>query len=612
MNNKNETIYLKTNLFWNLKLFLNKRFKKFIIIWRLFSITSLYFFLYKINITKEFIQSLLKTKIKNNLASSVSVSSIFIFLFSLIFYVWLKITEIIPNFVRSINLNSSQFESIFRGKFFLINGKKFNVVKFESITFFVRDGSNLINVRGKVFSILEDGNFEFYFNSDLHSNSLPYFFEEVSKDKFFHDLNVKLKRSNDLSLFSVKGIVIAFITINFLIISYNMGKKLISYIEEQNIIQEDKTSRWSPIELFDLPSFEENIAGYDQIVSDLRYNARSYSKGRGIILYGPPGTGKTLLAKCYARDSKFSYMFCATGEDLQVSAVSNITGISSSKGKIIEFLDWVLEKSKGKSSLVFIDEIDKMGSKIAGFNGLSSGGIEFLNIIDGIYDKKYKNVFFIMTTNYIEWFNEACLRSGRLEHQYNVNYPNLESSYKIINFYFNYFESNSGKFNIKISENLLLNKLKIINFIYYSISNDIYNKDEYKYIKEIWKTVKFLRSKEKFNEEMIVKITDGKIDIFGLKFEGIGKDCEFETPNFEINRYREDSEFSEGLSKFTGSDIKSLMLSFLERFIYWEEKIETNSKFHLVWKLEFFNILEKSKKSFSSKKKLGQIIGNFL
>ncbi|WNE41482.1 MAG: ATP-dependent zinc metalloprotease FtsH [Mycoplasmataceae bacterium] len=625
--NINKNIFSKKNNLWNLKLFLNKRLKKFLIIWRFSSIVIYFFILSKIEFKSAFknLFETVQSETKSNLASILSISSVLLFLFSLISYFWLKITEIVPNFVKSVNLESSQFENIFRNKFFLINESKFNLIKVESIVFSIKDASNLVNVNGKIFSTLEDGKFEFYFNSNLHSNSLPYFLERISKDNFFNDLNFKFKRSNELSLFSVKGILIAFISINSLIISYKIGKWWISYVQEQNAIQEDKNMRWSPINSEDLSSFEESVAGYDQIVSDLKSNANSISKGRGIILYGPPGTGKTLLAKCYAKVSNFSYMFCAAGEDLQVNAISNITGISSSKGKLIELLDWVLEKSKGMRSLVFIDEIDKMGSKIAGIDGLSSGGIEFLNIIDGVYDKKYKSIFFIMTTNYVEWFNEACLRSGRLEHQYNVNYPNFESSYKIINHYFNYFEENSSEFGINVSKIITSNKLNIINFIYYSINRDVINKNEnlehihsLLSIKEIWKIARHLRIKEKFNEETIIKIVNNKINIFeaygnyGNNFE-ITKDYKFTNPNFEIDQYEEKS-FEKSndlndLSKFTGSDIKSLILNFLERFNYWEEKIGSNPKFHLVWKLEFFNILEKGKKSSSSK---NNVLGNAL
>lgn len=623
--NNNKNTFFKTNNLWNLKLLLNKRLKKFLIIWRFIATIIYFFILSKINFKFAFkhLSKIIEHKTRSNFASVISILSIFIFLFSIFSYFWLKITEIIPNFVKLINLESSQFESIFRNKFFLINEKKFDVIKIESIIFSVKDSSNLINVNGKVFSILEDGKFEFCFNSNLHANSLPYFLESISKGNFFNDLNFRFKRSNELSLFSVKGILIAFIAINSLIISYKLGKWWISYSEEQNAIQEDKISRWSPIELVNLPSFDENIAGYEQVVSDLYSNANSRSKGRGIILYGPPGTGKTLLAKCYARESKFSYMFCATGEDLQVSAITNITGISSSKGKIIDFLDWVLESSKGLPSLVFIDEIDKMGSRVPGIpnvNGLvgGNGGVEFLNIIEGVHDKKYKSIFFIMTTNYISWFNEACLRSGRLEHQYNVNYPNLESSYKIIDFYFNYFQNNSVEYDFNFSDNLTLNKHRIVNFIYYAI-NYVWNKNEKNYPNlesfksswEIWKITEFLRFKEKFNEKTINKIINNELNIENIsliKFEKYREDHQFSNPNFEID----DGQLYESLhlSGFTGSDIKSLIMNFLERFNHWEKSIGNHSNFHLVWKLELFNILEKSKKSSSPSR--NNLFGNFL
>lgn len=129
---------------------------------------------------------------------------------------------------------------------------------------------------------------------------------------------------------------------------------------------------------------------------------------KGVILYGEPGTGKTLLAKAVANQTSATF--------LRVVGSELIQKYLGDGPKLVREMFRVADDHA--PSIVFIDEIDAVGSKRYDSN---SGGtkeiqrtmLELLNQLDG-FDVR-GDVKVIMATNCIDSLDPALIRPGRID-----------------------------------------------------------------------------------------------------------------------------------------------------------------------------------------------------
>merc|ERR1719238_206229 len=141
---------------------------------------------------------------------------------------------------------------------------------------------------------------------------------------------------------------------------------------------------------------------------------------KGVILYGEPGTGKTLLAKAVANSTSASF--------LRVVGSELIQKYLGDGPKLVRELFRVAEDMS--PSIVFIDEIDAVGSKRYDSN---SGGekeiqrtmIELLTQMDGFEARG--DVKVIMATNKIESLDPALLRPGRIDRKIEFPLPDVKT-----------------------------------------------------------------------------------------------------------------------------------------------------------------------------------------
>ncbi len=120
----------------------------------------------------------------------------------------------------------------------------------------------------------------------------------------------------------------------------------------------------------------------------------------GIILYGPPGTGKTSVAKAIAKEIGVPFIM-ATGADFTRKYY----------GEGVESVKKLFAVARRYGAVVFIDEIDGLGSR-SGESRESSRIINaFLTELDGFRER---NMLVIGATNRYEALDEALVRSGRL------------------------------------------------------------------------------------------------------------------------------------------------------------------------------------------------------
>ncbi len=177
----------------------------------------------------------------------------------------------------------------------------------------------------------------------------------------------------------------------------------------------------------------EDIAGLEEIKEDFndiidflndeqKYKAMDAKVPRGAILYGPPGTGKTILAKAIAGEAKATFIY-ASGSEF----VEKYVGVGAKRVRTL------FERAKKEApSIVFIDEVDALGSKrnTESNNEKDQTLNQLLVELDGFNNTQ--NVIVIAATNRIDLLDEALLRPGRFDRKIYVGNPNYNSRLKIL------------------------------------------------------------------------------------------------------------------------------------------------------------------------------------
>jgi len=155
---------------------------------------------------------------------------------------------------------------------------------------------------------------------------------------------------------------------------------------------------------------------------------------KGIIFKGEPGTGKTYAAKCIAGATDCYFISC-TASSLQ----SMYIGSGSQNIRELFMGAKKLQEVSQKGVIIFIDEIDSLGSRENHTGG--AGGEEdrtvnqLLAEMDGF--EETSRIMVMAATNYVNRLDDALLRSGRFSRQINIPVPNEIERQSLIKFYFN-------------------------------------------------------------------------------------------------------------------------------------------------------------------------------
>ncbi|GME97065.1 hypothetical protein B5S28_g4881 [[Candida] boidinii] len=156
------------------------------------------------------------------------------------------------------------------------------------------------------------------------------------------------------------------------------------------------------------------------------YEEMGIKPPKGVILYGAPGTGKTLLAKAVANQTSASFLRIV-GSELIQKYLGDGPRLCRQLFKVA---------SENAPSIVFIDEIDAIGTKR--YDSTSGGErevqrtmLELLNQLDGFDDRG--DVKVIMATNKIESLDPALIRPGRIDRKILFENPDPTTKKKILN-----------------------------------------------------------------------------------------------------------------------------------------------------------------------------------
>ncbi|OLY78666.1 ATP-dependent zinc metalloprotease YME1-like protein [Smittium mucronatum] len=143
---------------------------------------------------------------------------------------------------------------------------------------------------------------------------------------------------------------------------------------------------------------------------------------RGVLLTGPPGTGKTLLARAVAGEANVPFFFMSGAEFDEI-----YVGVGSKR--LRELFAAAREKAP---SIVFIDEIDAIGSKRSQRDQsyMKQTLNQLLVELDGF--SQSEGVIFIGATNFPESLDSALTRPGRFDRVIDVPLPDVRGRISIL------------------------------------------------------------------------------------------------------------------------------------------------------------------------------------
>ena len=201
---------------------------------------------------------------------------------------------------------------------------------------------------------------------------------------------------------------------------------------EKGKVYDAETSK-EKVKFDDVAGLDEEKQEMIEIVQFLKEPEKFTQMGakvpKGVLLYGKPGTGKTLIAKAIAGEANVPFISMSGSEFIEMFA-----GLGASRVRKL------FEKArKVAPCIVFIDEIDAIGSRRSSGNGAESENNQTLNQLlvemDG-FDTN-ETIIVLAATNRPEMLDKALLRPGRFDRQITINIPDKRGREEILKIHSN-------------------------------------------------------------------------------------------------------------------------------------------------------------------------------
>ena len=252
-------------------------------------------------------------------------------------------------------------------------------------------------------------------------------FVELVQDKSNNGVNIEFNQKERNIFVSILRTLISFLPTIILVVLMFMIFKMQGLGEKGKVY--DSETQTTKTKFEDVAGLDEEKQEMIEIVDFLKNPKKFQDMGakvpRGVLLCGNPGTGKTLIAKAIAGEANVPFISMSGSEFIEMFA-----GLGASRVRKL------FEKArKVAPCIVFIDEIDAIGSRRTSSSGAETENNQTLNQLlvemDG-FDTE-ETIIVLAATNRPEMLDKALLRPGRFDRQITVALPDLNGREAILN-----------------------------------------------------------------------------------------------------------------------------------------------------------------------------------
>ena len=253
-------------------------------------------------------------------------------------------------------------------------------------------------------------------------------------ESFMGLVQTKVAEGNEIELIQkpksvisqIPGTIISFLPTAIMLALFIMIFKMQGLGEKGKVY--DDTERRTKIKFDDVAGLDEEKEEMIEIVEFLKKPEKFTRMGarvpKGVLLYGKPGTGKTLIAKAIAGEADVPFISMSGSEFIEMFA-----GLGASRVRKL------FEKARKLAPcIVFIDEIDAIGSRRSSNSGAETENNQTLNQLlvemDGFSSEE--TIIVLAATNRPEMLDKALLRPGRFDRQITIPTPDLKGRLEIL------------------------------------------------------------------------------------------------------------------------------------------------------------------------------------